>query len=117
MITPNNAIGFSNLMSFQTVPSLRKTLKSGDSIFAYFKYSPIASDGFFAFLGPASREIGGGFGWVHPLKSGTPLSLTFEYSDLAFQIPVEVATASSTPIVTTGAYQSTSYSLNIGIGL
>lgn len=116
-IVSNNAMGYQNLMGPQIFPTIRRVLKSGDAVFAYFKYAPITSDGLFEFLGPNSREIAAGFGWVHPMKNGTPLSISFDFASLGFTIPTRVSTIDAGIVSTTGTFQNTSYSLSVGIGI
>jgi hypothetical protein len=67
----------------QIYPYLERKLVNGNSINAYFKFSPLKPSGDSISL--SNREISGGMGYVNRLKSGHPLNFNIDYAQLQFQ--------------------------------
>lgn len=81
--------GITNLSGPQLYPSIRYTLKRGDQIGFYFKFSPVA--GRFSQLSLSSREMAAGVAYIF-LKQGLSISTDFSKLDLLYagDIPLEL---------------------------
>ena len=91
MFVTNNSFGFSNLLGPQFFPVLRKTLNDNNSIFFYFKYSPILAN--WKFRPQGNREIAVGTGWIIPIGQEKTLSFSLDYSNL--KLVIQTITAKS----------------------
>ena len=92
MATTNTTLGYSGVGGLQLFPTLSRALANGDTVLGYFKFSPVGNS--LGFLSLASREIASGLSWIHPLKNSHPLSVSFDYADLAISFaPVSTASA------------------------
>lgn len=101
MLGTNNQFGYKTLLYPQYYPTFRIKTRQGDAYYVYLKYVPLTSS--FG-LSLKEREWATGFGWEHPLHDGTPLSLSFDFSDFQFLVK------SSHEISTT------SFTVNLGYG-
>ncbi len=80
MVVQQTGLGFTNLIGPQFFPVARRKLKSGDSVVAYFKFSPVANGGFTITF--SNHEIAGGGSYVHPFKNGKSLAATLDVASL-----------------------------------
>lgn len=80
MFVTDNAFGIKDLMGPQVFPTLRHTLRNGDSISAYIKYSPVAQS--FSLLTLSNREAAFGSAWTSIMKNGHPFSASADFSNL-----------------------------------
>jgi hypothetical protein len=78
-VTPSE-FGFENILGPQLFPGLRKKLSAGDSIFVYFKYSPIMNQ--LSVLDLNNREMAVGVSYSYPVKDGNSLSIMLDYSNI-----------------------------------
>lgn len=89
----NLGYGFNNLIGPQLYPTVRYAINSGNAVFFYGKYSPIANGA--SLLSLDNRELALGGGWQHALGNGCPLSVTFDFSNLHFSFSGTQVDASS----------------------
>lgn len=98
--------GFKDMAGPQLYPTIVRTLKGGNSIVSYFKFSPVSS-GTDA-LKFKNRELAFGGAFVQLLKNGHPLSYSLDVA--SFQLAIPIVTGTEAKI------SSTSVSLGIGYG-
>lgn len=99
MFTSGETFGFQNMIGPQVFPVLRLDLSHGNSMGAYFKYSPVTSP---SSVGFASHEFATGLAYTHLLPGGHSVSVTFDYSYL--QVNVAGASATSTNVTIGASY-------------
>jgi hypothetical protein len=80
--TLGSAFGY-DILGPQLYPYLERTFKSGNSMNAYFKFSPLMGTGSPFTL--SNREIAGGVGYSYRLKSGHPMNFNLDYSQINFE--------------------------------
>lgn len=93
MLTSTGNFGFQNMAGPQLFPVLRRSLKNGDAIVTYLKFSPVSSG--FSFLQLSNREIAGGGAYLFKLKNDHMMSLTFDVANLALEISGEAISSTS----------------------
>ncbi|MBC7693690.1 MAG: hypothetical protein H7222_18130 [Methylotenera sp.] len=85
MLVNPKLFGFQNLSGPQLYPSLRRTLKKGDAVVGYVKYSPVSNN--FALLNFSNREIAAGAAYIFPRNAqGRGFSTSADYSNIQFGI-------------------------------
>jgi hypothetical protein len=63
---------------------VRRALRKGEAVSAYFKFSPI-SDGF-TVLSLTNREIAGGLSYQRALSNGHPLTISADVASLTLTL-------------------------------
>jgi hypothetical protein len=104
MIVTRDAFGYRNITGPQLFPLLKRTLGPRNTLYGYFKYSPVGNR--FALTSFDNREIAAGAGWVRSLKNGHPLTLSLDFANLKQFSDTRVDT---TTLVTT-------WTLSLGYG-
>ncbi|MEW6056312.1 MAG: hypothetical protein AB1540_06830 [Bdellovibrionota bacterium] len=85
--------GFRNMAGPQLYPVFRRSLNNGNSIVAYFKYSPVSDQS--SILSFSNHELAGGGAYVIMLNNGHPLSLTLDIAKMHMVIKDRVADSES----------------------
>lgn len=102
MFVSTDLFGFRNMMGPQLFPSIRRTLKNGNNISGYLKFSPISNNATSISFSSSELALGGAYTIVQ--RNFHPLSITLDIAKLSLQIE-------------TVKMLSTSYSLGVGYGL
>ncbi|MCM2279787.1 MAG: hypothetical protein NDJ89_17065 [Oligoflexia bacterium] len=103
MIVRADAFGYDRLLHPQVFPVVRGTLANGDMLEAYAKWAPLGKAA--ALLNAEEREIAFGMSWGRVLRSGTPVTVSLDFSSQRFQTTAD------------HVLSSTSWAFAVGAGL
>lgn len=79
-----DGFGYKNVSGPQIFPTVRRELPGGDSVLAYFKFSPISAG--FSFLQLSNHELAAGLIYSRPLPDGRTASITLDAATLGLSL-------------------------------